>query len=177
MKSRKDLNAAQLQQLSAQLLHQFSSLDLSAVSVIHIFLPIEKKNEPDTFLFIDWLQKQHPSIKILVPRADFNTALMTHHPYTDSNGLEKSIFDILEPQNKDAHQGHIDLVLIPLLAFDLQGYRVGYGKGFYDRFLQGINTRKVGISLFPPVAEIEDTDEHDVKMDLCLTPERIYVFS
>ena len=177
MKSRKALSAAQLKQLSAQLLSQFASLDLSVVSVIHIFLPIEKKNEPDTFLFIDWLQQQHPSIKILVPRADFNTALMTHHVYTDTNGLEKNIFDILEPKNAAGHQGNIDLVLIPLLAFDLQGYRVGYGKGFYDRFLQNASAKKVGLSLFPPVDKIEDTDEHDVKMDLCLTPDRIYVFN
>ena len=101
---------------------------------------------------------------------------MTHHVYTDSKGLEKNIFDIMEPQNENAHQGSIDMVLIPLLAFDQHGYRVGYGKGFYDRFLQGISTKKVGLSLFPPVAEITDTDVHDVRMDLCLTPGEIYEF-
>jgi 5-formyltetrahydrofolate cyclo-ligase len=176
MQSRNALSARQLQELSEQLLTQFSKLDFSAVSIIHIFLPIEKKKEPNTFVFIDWLQLHHPSIKILVPRADFNTALMTHHIYTDINGLEKNIFDILEPQNTNEHQGNIDLVLIPLLAFDQQGYRVGYGKGFYDRFLQNISTKKVGLSLFPPVDKIADTDAHDVRMNLCLTPDRVYVF-
>jgi len=176
MRRRNALSADQLQELSEKLLTQFSRLDLTAVSVIHLFLPIEKKKEPNTYLIIDWLQLHHPEIKILVPRADFNTALMTHHVYTDSQVLEKNIFDIMEPQNENAHQGNIDLVLIPLLAFDQQGYRVGYGKGFYDRFLQGINTRKFGLSLFPPVAEISDTDAYDVKMDLCLTPDKVYVF-
>jgi len=176
MQRRNALNPTQLQELSEQLLTRFSQLDLSAVSVIHLFLPIEKKKEPNTYLIIDWLQLHHPQIKILVPRADFNTALMTHHVYTDSKGLEKNIFDIMEPQNENAHQGSIDMVLIPLLAFDQHGYRVGYGKGFYDRFLQGISTKKVGLSLFPPVAEITDTDVHDVRMDLCLTPGEIYEF-
>ncbi|MEJ5962348.1 5-formyltetrahydrofolate cyclo-ligase [Pedobacter immunditicola] len=176
MQRRNALSPLQLQELSQQLLTQFSRLDLSTVNVIHLFLPIEKKKEPDTYLMIDWLQLHHPAIKILVPRADFNTALMTHHVYTDSKGLEKNIFDIMEPQNEHAHQGDIDMVLIPLLAFDQHGYRVGYGKGFYDRFLQGISTKKVGLSLFPPLAEITDTDVHDVRMDLCLTPDKIYEF-
>ncbi|MNY75556.1 5-formyltetrahydrofolate cyclo-ligase family protein [compost metagenome] len=63
-----------------------------------------------------------------------------------------------------------------MLAFDRNGYRVGYGKGFYDRFLQKINTRKIGLSMFEPVDCITDVNEHDVKMDLCITPDRIYFF-
>lgn len=175
-KRRSALSAAQVQQLSLQLLAYFTQLDLSSVNVIHIFLPIEKKKEPNTYLFIDWLQQQQPNIKILVPRADFDTALMTHHVYTGQNGLEKNLYDILEPQNEHPHQGQIDLVLIPMLAFDKRGYRVGYGKGFYDRFLQNIHTKKVGISLFSPVEEISDIDQYDVKMDYCLTPEGVYTF-
>jgi len=177
MARRNALPDEELQELTQQLLAHFSQFDFSEISVIHIFIPIEKKKEPNTFLFIDWLQKNHPHLKILVPRADFNTALMTHHVYKDLQGLEKNIFDILEPENTNAHEGQIDLVLIPLLAFDERGYRVGYGKGFYDRFLQNISTKKVGLSLFPPVDDIDDTDENDVRMDLCLTPEGVYVFN
>ncbi|WP_432712623.1 5-formyltetrahydrofolate cyclo-ligase [Pedobacter sp.] len=174
---RNSLTAQQLQQLSEQLLLQFIKFDFSAIHTIHLFLPIEKKNEPNTFLFIDWLQQNHPSITILVPRADFNTAMMTHHVYKDVKGLTKNVFDILEPQNENEHQGTIDMVLIPLLAFDQQGYRVGYGKGFYDRFLQRLTTKKIGLSLFPPVEQIADSNEHDVRLDLCLTPESVYVFN
>lgn len=174
---RKTLSAVQLQERSLQLLDQFTHLDFSGIHVLHLFLPIEKKKEPNTFLFIDWLQQHHPAIKIVVPRADFDTALMTHHLYTGVDGLEKNLYDILEPQNVNPHQGEIDMVLIPLLGFDLKGYRVGYGKGFYDRFLQPLSTKKVGLSLFAPVEEIADTDEHDIRMDICLTPEKIYVFN
>ncbi|MET3113119.1 5-formyltetrahydrofolate cyclo-ligase [Pedobacter sp. CG_S7] len=176
MKRRSGLSSEQIHEMSVQLLAYFIQQDLSTVNVIHIFLPIEKKNEPNTFLFIDWLQQHHPNIKILVPRADFDTALMTHHLYTDKKGLEKNLYDILEPQSDHPHEGQIDLVLIPLLAFDKRGYRVGYGKGFYDRFLQNIPTKKVGISLFSPVEEITDIDQYDVIMDYCLTPDGVYTF-
>jgi 5-formyltetrahydrofolate cyclo-ligase len=177
MQHRNALTLQELQTYSNSLLQHFSRLDFSAIHVIHVFLPIEKKKEPNTFLIIDWLQQQHPSIKIVVPRADFDTALMTHHTYPGLKELEKNLYDILEPANSDPHQGPIDLVLIPLLGFDRQGYRVGYGKGFYDRFLQSIDTLKVGLSFFPPVDEIADKDEYDVQMDLCITPERVYQFS
>ncbi len=171
------LSETQLQKKSEQLLSHFSDLDFSAIKVIHIFIPITTKKEPNTFLFIDWLQAHHPAVKIVVPRADFDTALMTHHEFTNLQGLTKNVFDILEPQNANPYHDQIDLVLIPLLAFDQNGYRVGYGKGFYDRFLQKMNTLKIGLSLFPPVEIITDTDAYDVAMDLCLTPDQVYTFN
>lgn len=70
----------------------------------------------------------------------------------------------------------IDAVLVPLLAFDRQGQRVGYGGGYYDRFLSQCrpDTLKIGLSHFEPIEEIEDVDEWDVKLDLCITPDRLY---
>jgi 5-formyltetrahydrofolate cyclo-ligase len=174
--ARKALSDADVQALSLKLLEQFKNLDFSSIQTIHIFLPIKEKKEPDTFLLIDWLQKHHPQIKIIVPKADFNTLLMTHHAFDGHEDLKPNLFNILEPQKADLHTGDIDLVLVPLLVFDHQGYRVGYGKGFYDRFLKGIKTIKVGISLFEPVDEIADPDEHDIPLDACITPQRRYDF-
>jgi len=69
----------------------------------------------------------------------------------------------------------IDAVLIPLLAFDNQGFRVGYGGGFYDRFLPACRPEalKVGLSFFDPVDVIEDKDQYDIPMDYCVTPTEI----
>ena len=173
---RRQISIVELETLSLKLLERFKTLDFTNVSSLHIFLPIIEKKEPDTFLLIDWLLENHPDIKIIVPKADFETSLMTHHPYPGREGLSKNLFNILEPVGLDIHQGHVDLVIIPMLAFDLSGFRVGYGKGFYDRFLQGVNTRKVGLCLYPPVDSIEDVNEHDVRMDLCITPDQIYFF-
>jgi 5-formyltetrahydrofolate cyclo-ligase len=173
---RAQLDPEAVQALSKQLLTQFSKLNFNGVKVLHIFLPIQEKNEPDTFLLIEWLREQHPDIKIIVPKSDFSTFLMTHHVLGDHKELQKNAFNILEPQQGEEHKGDIDMVILPLLAFDSRGYRAGYGKGFYDRFLQGMDTLKVGLSFFEVSEEIEDVNEHDLKLDLCITPGKLYDF-
>lgn len=176
MNQRKSLSPLVASELSLQLLSHFSELDFSGVKTIHIFLPIAEKNEPDTFLFIDWLESNYPNIKIIVPKADFETALMSNYVYSGREDLQKNLYNILEPQKAELHDGEVEMVIIPLLAFDKRGYRVGYGKGFYDRFLKGLTTLKVGISFFEPSNNIEDVNEHDICLDLCLTPQRVYDF-
>lgn len=173
---RKSLSGLQVADFSKRLLGLFSSFNLSLVKTIHVFLPIEEKNEPNTFLFIDWLLVNWPDIRIIVPKADFNTSMMVNYVFEGREGLVKNPYGILEPEMGELHNGDVDLVLIPLLAFDLQGYRVGYGKGFYDRFLQGDNVLKVGLSFFDPVDKIDDVNEYDVRLDTCITPDRIYKF-
>ncbi|WP_316840955.1 5-formyltetrahydrofolate cyclo-ligase [Pedobacter gandavensis] len=173
---RKGLTPEIVQQLSEKLLEQFKLLDLSQVKTLHIFLPIKSQNEPDTFLIIDWLKKHHPVIKIVVPRADFETSLMTHHYFEGLDDLELNAYQILEPAKAKIHTGEIEMVIVPLIAFDKKGYRVGYGKGFYDRFLQGIVTEKIGLSLLDELVEIDNVNEHDVQLDKCITPDKTYIF-
>lgn len=173
---RKALSVEQVELMSRALLEQFKELDFSEVSTVHIFLPIEEKREPDTFLFVEWLADAYPSIKIIVPKADFETALMSHHIYEGKEDLQKNMYNILEPQRSGVYSGEIDLVVVPLLGFDLKGYRVGYGKGFYDRFLTGIETRKIGLSFLGPVESIDDVHAQDIRLDLCITPDRVYNF-
>jgi len=173
---RASLSPSAIPVLSSHLLTHFYEFDFSEIKTIHIFLPIAEKNEPDTFLFIDWLKINHPEIKIIVPKADFETALMSNYVYSGKEGLQKNLYNILEPQKGELHSGDVEMVIIPLLAFDRRGYRVGYGKGFYDRFLQGLTTLKVGISFFEAEDDIDDINEHDIRLDLCITPHKVYDF-
>lgn len=73
----------------------------------------------------------------------------------------------------------IDLVLMPLLIFDVKGNRVGYGKGFYDRYLSQCrqDILKIGLSYLPAINRIEDVDPFDIPLDYCATPERLYDFT
>ncbi|WGQ07800.1 5-formyltetrahydrofolate cyclo-ligase [Pedobacter gandavensis] len=173
---RKALSPEEVQELTEKLLEQFKLLDLSKVKTLHIFLPIKSQNEPDTFLIINWLKVHHPEIKIVVPRADFETSLMTPHYFEGMDDLEMNAYQILEPAKAKIHEGEIQMVIVPLIAFDRNGYRVGYGKGFYDRFLQGIRTEKIGLSLLDELVEIDNVNAHDVQLDRCITPNQTYVF-
>jgi 5-formyltetrahydrofolate cyclo-ligase len=93
--------------------------------------------------------------------------------------FEANEYNIPEPlDNEVAKPTLLDIVIVPVLAFDLEGNRVGYGKGFYDRYLKQCrkDCLKIGLSYFEPVDAIEDRDEFDVPLDLCITPQRTYVF-
>lgn len=171
------LSMEQVIGLSEKLLLQFAALDFENIHTIHLFLPIEEKNEPDTFMLASWLRANHPEIRIIVPKADFTTSLMTHHPYKGEESLQKNLFNILEPILDEEYIGQIDMVIVPLLAFDSKGYRVGYGKGFYDRFLEEHEAIKVGLSLFENVDTITDIHENDIRLDLCLTPGKTFYFN
>lgn len=177
MLRRRELDRDQFNALNLQLLEKFKRIDFSNVQVVHIFIPIEEKLEPDTFLMINWLNEVHPNIKVIVPKADFTQLTMTHHEYRGIESLQKNSFNILEPIQADSHKGNIDMVFLPLLAFDSTGNRVGYGKGFYDRFLkEHANATKIGVSLFGPMDRIDDAQPHDIRLDACITPEKIWYF-
>jgi 5-formyltetrahydrofolate cyclo-ligase len=141
-----------------------------------VFLPIVKKREPNTYLFVEWLHEQHPEIVIVVSRSNFEDHSMSHHPYLGKADLRENRYHIPEPQTSQLFLGKIDMVLVPLLAFDYLGHRVGYGKGFYDRFLASTEAQKVGISLFGPVEEISDVHADDIKLDFCVSPDQVYRF-
>jgi len=177
LQQRKNLSEDQISSLNKKLLAQFKKLDLSNIKSLHIFLPIAHQNEPDTFLFIEWLQKNHPEIQIIVPKADFDSSLMSHHHYIDTNDLRNNHYHIPEPQQAKPFNGIPDMVIVPLVAFDEKGYRVGYGKGFYDRFLQNISTQKIGLSFFDAVREINDVHLNDIRLDKCIIPNKIIEFN
>ena len=104
---------------------------------------------------------------------------MTHFLLTDNTLIKQNTWGVPEPQNGlPVPNSEIDVVFIPLLAYDKKGHRVGYGKGFYDRFLSKCRpeTIKVGLSFFEPEALIENLDPTDIPLDFCVTPHQVYRF-
>lgn len=176
---RNKLSQAEYDGLCRQLLNQFAQLDLSGVSCIHMFLPIRKRKEPDTLLIRDWLRTEHPEIQIAFPKTNFADHTMQTFLDDVNLRLEISSFDIPEPAaGTEVNPDVIDLMLVPLLAFDKQGYRVGYGKGFYDRFMKQCHpdTQFVGLSFWESVEEISDLNPYDKRLTACITPQNIYRF-
>ena len=166
-------------QLSRQILAQFKHLDLSNIHCIHIYLPLVIKKEPDTTVFTDWLKHEHPGIKIAYPKTNFSDTSI--RSFTDDSELKlrTTVFGITEPlSGNEISTDKIDMVIVPLLAFDKKGYRVGYGKGFYDRFLPKCKpgTQFVGLSFFEAVDAIEDVDQYDIKLHKCITPQKVWNF-
>jgi 5-formyltetrahydrofolate cyclo-ligase len=104
---------------------------------------------------------------------------MQHYIYDDETVLQPNRYDIMEPAGgKVVAEDQIDVVIVPLLSFDEKGNRVGYGKGFYDRFLSRCreDVIKIGLSFFDAGKRIDDTDEFDIPLTYCITPGKIYEF-
>lgn len=179
LKLRQSLNDSEFNRLNQDLSNTFfSTIDLSTVKTLHLFLPIISKKEPNTWIIIDRLKTDFPSIRISVPKMKGGNTLINFY-FEGRDQIKSNKWDIPEPQSGEVTPTEkIDLVIVPLLAFDLQGNRVGYGKGFYDRFLKECRTdcKKVGLSLFDPIEKISDINANDVTLTHCITPKKNYTF-
>jgi 5-formyltetrahydrofolate cyclo-ligase len=158
----------------------FQNFDLSEIKNLHVFLPIIKHNEINNWLIIRYLQKNFTQINIVIPKIIPENSELEHYLFNEKKLIE-NLWGIVEPSGENQEKilpQQIDLVIIPLLIFDKNGNRVGYGKGFYDRFLQQCKpeTLKVGLCLEDAIETIEDINEFDIKMDFCITANKIYEF-
>ncbi len=172
---RKQLTAAECAHFNLQLYNFFfSSIDLSFVNVLHTYLPIIKNNEPDTWMIVDRVRREFPNVRISIPRITPEGEL-EHIYFEGLHQLQTNAWGIQEPrQGSPTPPEKIDLVLVPLLAVDKQGHRVGYGKGYYDRFLKRCrgDCNKIGLSFFDVIERIDDVDNHDIMLNSCITPQR-----
>jgi 5-formyltetrahydrofolate cyclo-ligase len=158
--------------------HQFFTWPpLNHIQQLHIYLPLDEKAEPDTWQIIDKLRREHAHIRLVIPKV-INDQL-EHYYFEGIHQLQKSRWNIWEPkQGVPAPIEKIDAVLVPLLVCDKVGHRVGYGKGFYDRFLIQCKPDciKVGISFFESISTIDGVEPTDVKLTGCFTPHGITHF-
>ncbi|HET7117419.1 MAG TPA: 5-formyltetrahydrofolate cyclo-ligase [Hanamia sp.] len=176
---RQALSLHAIEKFNDLILIHFQKSELSFLNCVHTYLPSLKQIEPDTAQIIRYLEFKNPSLKIVVPKIDTRSGIMEHYHFNEKVELIKNVFGIDEPkEGKRISENKIDMILIPLLAFDKRGYRVGYGKGYYDKFLAKCrpDTIKFGLSFFEPVDEIDDITSFDIPLNFCATPHQLYSF-
>ena len=174
---RKELSEDVIEEKSLAIANNLIKLPIWDKTYFHVFLSIVEHKEVDTEFILHLLSGKDK--EILISKSDFETRTMTHFLLTDNTKIKKNEFNIPEPVNGlQVQSSNIDVVFVPLLAFDIYGNRVGYGKGFYDKFLSECRpeTIKIGLSFFEAVDQIDDVFESDIKLDYCVTPEKVYNF-
>jgi 5-formyltetrahydrofolate cyclo-ligase len=174
---RQALTDDKIEEMSLAIANNVVHLAIWDKTYFHIFLPIEEQKEVNTEYILHLLQGKDK--EIVVSKAHFDTREMTHFLLTDNTKIKKNEYNIPEPVDGiEVPNNKIDVVFVPLLAFDQKGQRIGYGKGFYDKFLASCkdNTIKIGLSFFEPEEEITDTFESDVPLNFCVTPTAVYTF-
>jgi 5-formyltetrahydrofolate cyclo-ligase len=161
------------------ILIHFQQLALPYLVYVHTYLAIKENNEIETDHLLHYLEFRNPELKIVIPKMDHEKNELLHIEYDEMVDIMKNEWGIHEPVNGNfVNEKEIDFIFVPLLAFDLKGFRVGYGKGFYDKFLSKCrpDTIKVGLSYFEAIDGISDSNKFDIPLNYCITPQRIYEF-
>ena len=163
--------------LSLEIANKTLEIDIWDLQNYHVFFPIEKHKEIDSKLIIQIAQGKDKNV--ILPKLNLESKTIDSFLLTDSTPLKTNHLGITEPFNGiQINNNQIDLVFVPLLAFDNFGHRVGYGGGYYDKFLSKCpRAIKVGLSYFDPINKIEDINSKDIKLDYCITPNKVYKFS
>jgi len=174
---RNELSEIDIEEKSLAIANEILKLPIWNKTYFHVFLPIEEQKEVNTEFILHLLSGKDK--EIVISKSDFETRKMTHYLLTDNTRIQKNQYNIPEPVDGiEVPDTKIDVVFVPLLAFDKKGHRVGYGKGFYDKFLSQCKpeTIKIGLSFFEPEEQISDVLESDILLDYCVSSTGVYAF-
>ncbi|MHA8060449.1 5-formyltetrahydrofolate cyclo-ligase [Cytophagaceae bacterium 50C-KIRBA] len=168
-------------QLRNEQLHQLvvSYLDsLPKGTTVLSFQSIVEKREVATQAIHETIVNPPYEFQLAFPRVEGEGKMSAYLVHEKSTWIS-SAWGIMEPDpatSEKIEPMEIHVVLVPLIGFDLQGHRVGFGKGFYDRFLSQCNPDclKIGLSLEGPVQQIDDLHALDIPLDVVISSERLY---
>lgn len=175
---RKKISFSSLEQQSQMISERFfNQFNLMEINYLHLFLPIQKQHEINTGFIIETIRQNYLHINLVIPKSHGQTYQLESYLFDTHTQIVENRYGIPEPIGAlKCLDEQIDLILLPLVCFDKYGFRVGYGKGYYDRFLSHCrqDILKIGLSLFDPVDEIDDINHHDIKMDFCIMVDWIW---
>lgn len=155
----------ELGQLSDQIFDHLIRDDIYQKSnVVHIYVSMNDRNEIDTRKIIDRLFNDEK--RVVIPKIENNSLALSHHEVFKDQELVENKWGVLEPIEENFFDINlIELVIVPLLAIDLNGNRLGYGKGYYDRFLKQVHCKKIGLSISGFVVPNIPVNSNDVPLD------------
>ena len=168
---RKNLTANEIENLQENIYQQVYNLDISKVKNVHLFLTMTKFKEIDTKPLITYFRSKNK--QIIVSRCNFEDNSLSHFYFNETTVLDLNKYGVPEPINaKQIKEEELDLVFVPMLISDKKKYRVGYGKGYYDRFLSKCrkDVKMIGLNFYEPILEIEDVNEFDISLDEVIYP-------
>jgi 5-formyltetrahydrofolate cyclo-ligase len=173
------LDTDDIKEMSERIVNNFRLVALQGAQILLSYYPIPERREFDVTICEQLLKLENESLQIAWPKLMSDNVTMQAIAVHKNTVLAENRYNILEPVSDEFIDPQlIDVIFVPLLAFDNKGYRVGYGKGFYDRYLPGCaqDVVKIGFSYFEAIDVIEDVNEYDVPLNYCITPTRVYEF-
>ncbi|RQO31235.1 5-formyltetrahydrofolate cyclo-ligase [Taibaiella sp. KBW10] len=179
LNKRKALTEAERNKQDDLLLIQLQRVPLLNTQTLFNYVPMAEMAEPNTYFLAQYLEAIIPGLVTAYPITNLKESTMEAFIADENTPFEKNRFGLVEPLSTlKMDPEAIDVVFTPLLIADLQGYRVGFGKGIYDKYLKTCrtDTLKIGFSYFEPVSEISDINKNDIPLDIIITPYQIFEF-
>jgi 5-formyltetrahydrofolate cyclo-ligase len=174
---RKTISQEGIETQSLTIANSLLKLPIWDKTYYHLFLSITEHKEIQTEFILHILHAKDK--EVVISKSNFETQELTNYLLTDNTVIKKNTWGIPEPVDGiEVYDSKIDVVFVPLLAFNKKGHRVGYGKGFYDKFLSNCkpDTLKIGLSFYEAEDIIDGIIESDVALNYCVTPNTIYTF-
>jgi 5-formyltetrahydrofolate cyclo-ligase len=181
LQQRQNLTASQVETLGVQIIQRvIEEIDWKKFTCVHVYLSCEKRKEINTWSLLDYLWSAQKHITTVTNRMNIVAKQIDCHKINGKTVLEKSAFEIFEPveNTEKINPQQIDLMILPLLACDEQGFRLGYGKGYYDQLLArcAASMQRIGINYFLPLAEKIPHEAHDLPIHQLISPEACLKF-
>jgi 5-formyltetrahydrofolate cyclo-ligase len=172
---RKKMSPDEIEVLSKSILQHLMGWEpVLSTDTVHCFMSISENREVDTGPIIQWLINQNK--RVIIPKSVKKTRELEHIVFHGQDQLEVNEWGIPEPAGGErVSVSDLDLILVPMIAADKNKNRLGYGLGFYDRFLADVRALKVGL-LFENCLSNEPlpVDKYDVQLDYLITEKGIY---
>ena len=171
---RAGLDMVQYRSLNMSIMTRCLDLDeFKRARTVHVYVS-SVNNEADTLGLIYRLLDQEK--KVVVPRCAPEPKRLEHIRIESLDELRPSRYGIMEPPfraDREIQPVELDLVIVPLLAFDRGGGRLGFGRGYYDRFLAGCSCPKAGLAYSLQEVERVPREPHDCSLDIIITEKEI----
>jgi 5-formyltetrahydrofolate cyclo-ligase len=175
-KKRSLLEIKQVNDLNTRIFQNLLELNIFDKGCYHIYLSNETNKEVETGKIINLLFKKNK--RVFVPKIQgLNLMNIEIENNTNYSLNHLGVKEPLSSNQKDTNL--LEVIFVPLLVFDKLGHRVGYGGGYYDKFLENIkdDVLKIGLSLFDPIDKIQDIKRYDISLDYTITPKQVYDFT
>lgn len=183
MAARQLLSAKEVESKSRQIFERWCNrFSIRKLTYLHVFQSIEDRNEVQTRYYLDFVRRKHPQVRVVVPVVDKVNGVLKHAWVEDHIELIPNKWGIPEPKMPVTmiYPIELDMILVPMLAFDEEGNRLGYGAGYYDKFLSLLRPNCIKIGLCFELgrrSELLPAEPHDIKLDFIVTEEGIQRFN
>ena len=143
---------------------------LKSSKVIAIYKSLKSEVDTDNIINDLWSMNK----VVLIPKVEKD--IINFYEYNINDKLIKSTFGVLEPNNNKIYKKeNIDLIIVPGVCFDKYMNRMGFGKGYYDKYLENSNIYKIGICFNEQIYDKKlVTDKYDIKMNEIITDKEVY---